>query len=277
MIKNNDIFDNTMARKERVFYRTVPLVSNREIAPAHFVLELECPDIAGPAHAGQFVMIRPAEVSNTLLARPLSIYRKEKGRLFFLYKIYGKGSKNLSLLGKGETVNIWGPLGNGFEIVHGRPWVFAAGGIGVAPFMFLAQDAPAGTAMTLFFGIKTRSQAILEKEFLELGCRVVFVTEDGSLGEKGLVTPYLESFIKQLAAESPEVYTCGPRPMEFNVAGICLQNSVRCQVAYEEYMGCGLGTCMGCVVKCRVDRDYAYKRVCREGPVFMADEIVWES
>jgi len=260
----------------RAFFQVLPVLENTEIAPNNFLIEIESKEISYICKAGQFAMLKPHRGVNTLLGRPYSIFRKNGDRLAFLYKVYGLGSKNISELKKGEYLDIWGPLGNGFFPAPAKHWIFIAGGIGIAPFLYLAQTAPHGTRMTLFFGIKTRDQAVLEEDFSRLNCKVIWVTEDGSLGEKGFATTYLDRHLSEHPGENAEIFTCGPKPMEAVVAQITMKHRVRCQVAYEEYMGCGLGTCMGCVVPCRQGDDWTYKRVCREGPVFLADEMVWE-
>lgn len=261
-----------------IHVQSLPIQSNMEIAPGFFILEVESPEITTGAKPGQFVMVKPQDRSGILLGRPFSIFKRDRSRLFFLYKIYGKGSREISLLKKGEQIRAWGPLGQSFFPTQRQNWIFVAGGVGVAPLLFLAQEAPRNITMTLFLGIKNKDQAILKSDFEKLNCKVIFVTEDGSLGEKGLVTDVLE---KSLAAEKnvsdTEIFTCGPRPMEARVAEIARKFNIPCQVAFEEYMGCGLGTCMGCVVKCRHEDDWSFKRVCREGPVFMADQIIWEN
>lgn len=260
----------------KAFFQVLPILENTEIAPNNFLIEVESKEIASISKAGQFAMLKPHRGINTLLARPYSIFRKNQNRLAFLYKIYGLGSRNISELKKGEMIDLWGPLGNGFLPTPAKHWIFLAGGIGIAPFLYLAQEAPKNIQMTLFFGIKTKDQAVLEKDFEKLNCKVIWVTEDGSLGEKGFATAYLDQYLADNDKKDIEIFTCGPRPMEAIAAKISAKHNVKCQVAYEEYMGCGLGTCMGCVAACKQGNDWIYKRVCREGPVFMADEIIWE-
>ncbi len=262
----------------QIHCQSLPIESNTEIAPGFFVLEINSPEIAKVSTPGQFAMIKPEGRVGILLGRPFSIFKKEDSKLSFLYKIYGKGSREISSLRKQDTVSLWGPLGRSFFPTQNKDWIFVAGGVGVAPFLFLAQNAPSDVKMTLLFGIKNKPQAILKNEFESLGCEVIFVTEDGSLGQKGLVTNYLEEFLsKEKSLQSKEILTCGPRPMESQVAKISKKLNLPCQVAFEEYMGCGIGTCMGCVVKCKNETDWIYKRVCREGPIFMSHEIIWEN
>ncbi|MBI1871232.1 MAG: dihydroorotate dehydrogenase electron transfer subunit [Chlamydiae bacterium] len=263
-----------MSERTPIFYDHVSLMTNHEVAPNHFVLTFEHSKMASLAQPGQFVMIKP-EKGSILLGRPYSIFRVDGSKLSFLYKIYGKGSREISRLKPGDSVYAWGPLGNGFRPTQTNEWLWVAGGVGVAPFLFLAQRSPKNIKMKLFFGIKTSDHAILKNEFEELGCSVTFVTEDGSLGEKGFVTDVLRKELNQGPRTTIELFTCGPRLMEAKVAQISRENHLRCQVAFEEYMGCGLGTCMGCVVECHDGKASYYKRVCREGPVFMADEMVW--
>ncbi|MBI1883381.1 MAG: dihydroorotate dehydrogenase electron transfer subunit [Chlamydiae bacterium] len=264
-----------------IFYQTLPVLKNEKIAAKFFILSLQTAEMARGAFPGQFAMLKP-ERSSVLLGRPYSVYKREGDILSFLYKIYGKGSRELSRVKSGEKINIWGPLGKGFQETSLREWAFVAGGVGVAPFLFLAQEAPKNISMTLYFGIKNKDQAILQKEFEDLNCKVIFVTEDGSYGEKGWVTDAVKKFLDQkLKTQNSklipiELFTCGPRLMEKAVAQLAQEYHLRCQVAFEEYMGCGLGTCMGCVVKCHNGKEGQYERVCREGPVFMADHIVWE-
>lgn len=279
MISNHsEVFNGMSSKVDTIYYRSLPVVLNEEIAPNNFILGVESSEISKIAKPGQFAMLKPLSGGSTLLARPYSVFKKEGNAVYFLYKIYGKGSRDLSKIKKRDQISIWGPLGNGFRETHAEKWIFVAGGIGVAPFLFLAQEAPQNVKMTLLFGVRTKDQAILKEDFEHLGCEVIFVSEDGTEGRKGLVTTHLDDLLKDrtFLSHNIEIFTCGPRPMEAEVARISIKNNIPCQVAYEEYMGCGLGTCMGCVVKGRVDDDWVFMRVCREGPVFMADQILWE-
>jgi dihydroorotate dehydrogenase electron transfer subunit len=199
-----------------------------------------------------------------------------------LYELKGIGTKGLSLSKPGEYLDVIGPLGNGFDfrkpLTANRKPILVAGGMGVAPLLFLAEklvNGPwtmdHGQKPIILMGTKTKKQILCEKEFKQLGFDVKIATDDGSFGFKGKVTDLLDDF---LLTENPQpltVFSCGPRPMLKELSRIASSQNIPAQVSLEEHMACGIGACLGCVVK----TTYGYKRVCKDGPVFVAQDLVW--
>lgn len=259
---------------------------NVKIAENYFCLELDAPELAEKSLPGQFISIRINE-RNLVLRRPFGVFDCQKNIFKIVYKVIGRGTRALTLLKKGDTVDILGPLGNGFVIPSAKKHIIVGGGVGIAPLYYLARKINKPKLTTIFLGAKTNVELACEKEFEALGCAVAVATEDGSKGAKGFVTVPLEDELKKLSnlrtpfskGDQTAIYACGPKGMLRAVSGIAEKYGVPCQVSLEEYMACGVGTCMGCVIKVRdtVDPEgFAYKRVCKEGPVFYSDGILWD-
>jgi dihydroorotate dehydrogenase electron transfer subunit len=236
---------------------------------------VKAPDIAASSKPGQFVMVRAGEGLDPLLRRPFSIHQvAEGGELQVLFKVIGKGTQALARLQPGQHMDILGPLGRGFTIAEDKQHYLVGGGIGIAPLLFLAKrilkkNEP--SAIRVFLGARTKDElASLVEDFTSLGLNVKTATEDGSLGNKGLVT----DLAVPLHHEGPvHVYTCGPHPMLRAVARLCRSNKWHCQVSLETLMACGLSACLGCAVL-RADLQ-GYVHACKDGPVFDADEVAW--
>lgn len=257
------------------------IIDHREVAPGHW--ELVLPKAQGFAEAvpGQFVMLLPRGPLSwdPLLRRPISIYRVEADRWSVLYRVVGRGTAMLASLRPGDAVDCLGPLGRGFrfhDLEKGASVVLVGGGVGVPPLYFLSQRLlEAGIVPEAFAGFASSAQVVAVREWQELGVDVQVTTEDGSLGRRGLVTALLK---ERLARGSVRrIFACGPRPMLGAVARIAGEAGIECQVAMEEWMGCGLGVCLSCVVRVRGGEGSkgTWARVCREGPVFDGREVVW--
>lgn len=257
------------------------IIDHREVAPDHW--ELVFPKAKGfqQAEPGQFVMllVRQDQAMDPLLRRPLSIFRVGEDRWSVLYRVVGRGTAALSAFRPGDLVDCVGPLGRGFtfdDLEEGTPVALVGGGIGVPPLYFLSQRLlKVGIVPEAFAGFAASSQVVAVRQWEELGVTVRVATEDGRIGHKGLVTDLLEDRLKQ--GNVRRVFACGPRPMLRAVAAIAHRYGASCQVAMEEWMACGLGVCLSCVVRVRVSEGgpAAWARVCREGPVFDAREVVW--
>lgn len=253
----------------------------------YYLLELALPDAFKKACAGQFAHIRVEESRDPLLRRPLSIHEVssagsgKKGTIKILYGAVGKGTRLLSEKKKGGSVDCLGPLGNGFDIKkidRAKNIYIVAGGIGVAPLFFLVKTLTQrnGVAcqkkLAVLIGAKTKADILREKDFKSLGCKVCVATEDGSKGFKGRVTELLTKELDTAVGPSSTICACGPKPMLASIAVIANKHEIPAQVSLEEFMGCGVGACLGCVIKTRD----GYKRICHDGPVFDAQEIEWE-
>jgi dihydroorotate dehydrogenase electron transfer subunit len=263
------------------------VLSNRKLSDDYNVLALEAPEIAALAQPGQFVMIKPARGSDPLLRRPFSIFeilRDANGEprgLSILNKRIGVGTGLVYEAEPGSHVACLGPLGRPFEPVEPpmRAWM-VAGGVGLAPFLTLAEALLSrGTPATLFYGARRAADLYHVDEFERLGVTVVTATEDGSRGEKGFITVPLDHALAAVRpGEQVKLYVCGPTPMMRAVATIADFHGQPCDVSLEQVMGCGLGGCYSCVVLTRqVGAPPHFVRSCLEGPVFDAGRIVWEA
>ena len=210
---------------------------------------------------GQFVNVR---LPGFYLRRPISVCDKEDGVLTLVYKVVGHGTDYMAGLTPGTGLYVLCPLGNGYDLTTAgdAPLLFG-GGVGVPPLYLLAKELRrAGKAVSVVLGFNTKDEVFYENEFRALGAHVTVTTADGSYGTKGFVTDAL-----------PEAYscfyTCGPLPM---LKAVCKTASTDGQVSLEERMGCGFGACVGCTHKTKT----GYKRVCKEGPVFYKEDLLWE-
>jgi len=258
-----------------------PLLHNRPELQDYRVLELHAPAIAASARPGQFVHVRVGDGADPLLRRPISIMLVEPhaGLIRLLVKQVGRGTELLARLPDGATVDLMGPLGNGFAMPPaGKDVLLVAGGVGVAPLIMFAdalQTAPGNYRVRGLYGGRDSDQLPVWTEFGGRCEEFVVTTEDGSAGEPGLVTDLLEGQLQR--GDVQAVHTCGPRPMMAKVAALTAAAGVGCFASLEQWMGCGVGACMGCVVPAtgRTGVSPAYVRVCKDGPVFDATEIDW--
>ena len=267
----------------------VKILYNKKIKGNYFHLVLQAPKITKESLPGQFLHIKVNDAYEPLLRRPLSIHRLKGTNIELLYEVVGRATEVLSHRKSGEYLDVIGPLGNGFNyqlpITNYQLPILVAGGMGVAPLVFLAQRLAKQRPMVLI-GAKTEKQALCAKEFERLGCKVKVATDDGSVGFKGKATELLDNILasrfrlhvsgskKHVACSlqrAAQIYACGPRPMLKEISRISKEYNISAQVSLEEHMACGIGACLGCAVNTKD----GFKRVCKEGPVFKADGIVW--
>jgi len=274
------------------------ILINKEIAPGHFKMVLHVPGLISSMRPGQFLHIRAGTGCDPLLRRPISIHRVSPSQHIaeLLYKISGKGTLLMSRRSKGTCLDVIGPLGNGFRVPRGQSnFILIAGGMGVAPLTCLADLLATfrKKQITVILGACSTKAIVCEKEFQEIGARVIVVTEDGSKGSKGLATTVLEEVIERfdirknvsqdqhrghksmtISQYVPEVglYACGPIGMLKQVALIAKCANIMAQGSFEERMACGVGACLGCAIKTK----RGYERVCKEGPVFDLADIIWD-
>lgn len=296
------------------------VLKNEEISEGYFRLSIEAPEISQNAAPGQFVMLKVGNSYDPLLRRPFSIHKINKNGIEVLYKVIGKGTGMMGHIKPEEGVDLIGPLGNGFSSGPDiKEALIVGGGIGAAPLLALAEELKNKVKkITVFLGGRGRHDILCVEEFEEVGAEVKIATDDGSLGHKGFVTEILEQHLRQPQGTAPTpdfslIYSCGPHMMSKKVAGISSQFNIPCQVSLEAHMACGVGACLGCVIKtkkgtiltppnphfdkegvpkegelpsCGCDSNFvscdaqgsetSYKRVCMEGPVFVAEEVVWD-
>ncbi len=210
---------------------------------------------------GQFINIK---LDGLYLRRPISVCDCEDGVITIIYKVVGKGTKQMQEMSDGELDVLTG-LGNGYDTsVSGDKPLLLGGGVGVPPLYMLAKKLIAeGKKVTVVLGFNTKSEVFYENEFRALGADVVVATADGSYGVKGFVTDAIGNI------EYSYFYTCGPEPMLKAVYNATMTSG---QLSFEERMGCGFGACMGCSCKTL----YGNKRICKDGPVLVKEEIIWE-
>ncbi|MFC1980667.1 dihydroorotate dehydrogenase electron transfer subunit [Chloroflexota bacterium] len=245
---------------------STPIVSNSEAMPGVRLIWLESPQIAAAAKPGQFVMVRCGK--ETLLRRPLSIHQvdESKTKLALLFNVVGKGTAWLSRRKAGDNIDLFGPMGNGYTIYpDSKNLLLVAGGIGIAPLYFLAQDAgKRGLSVTLLYGTAIENPYPVVSHDIKL----IRATEDGSVGYHGLVTDLLPDFTEK----ADQVFACGPLPMYKTMARVPELKNTPVQLSLEIMMGCGKGVCYGCTVKTK----NGLKQVCKDGPVFELEDIIWE-
>jgi dihydroorotate dehydrogenase electron transfer subunit len=252
------------------------IIHNRPEQKDYRVLELHAPHVAEHARPGQFVHVRVACDNDPLLRRPISIMSADRhtGLIRLLIKKVGRGTEIMSELPEGAMLDLLGPLGNGFTLPpEGKDVLLIGGGVGIAPLVFFAdllQTSPGERRARGLMGGANEDQLPVWTEFAGRCEEFYVTTDDGSAGEQGLVTDLLPAQIAR--GDLQAVYTCGPRPMMAKVAAMCAEAKLPCYASLEQWMGCGVGACLGCVVPgTKVD----YLRVCRDGPVFEAGEVDW--
>lgn len=250
------------------------IVENKKIAQGFYRMHVGSVYLAKNAKPGQFVEIRCSDDIEPLLRRPLGVHRISKNGIDLLYEVVGKGTAMLLEKKAGEEIDLIGPLGNGFDIATStKAAILVAGGIGIAPLAALARKlTQTGRKVSVVIGAKKKSHLLCEDELKALGCTVKVATEDGSKGFKGLVTDLLRDMLAASCALRATIYACGPAGMLKTVSKIAGEKRMPCQVSLEERMACGVGVCLGCPVKISGG---GYKMVCKDGPVFNAEEIAW--
>jgi dihydroorotate dehydrogenase electron transfer subunit len=260
--------------------------SNVEVMHGVYLMWIEAPDIAAAAQPGQFITVRCGHFT---LRRPFSIHRvgnnnvieceATQSQVAILFRVAGRGTLWLSQRKAGERLDILGPLGKGFTIApESKNLLLVAGGIGIAPLVFFTQRASSQHQITLIHGANTVAQLYTERCHLTAinhrRVHVIPVTENGSMGQKGMATDILPDFLDW----ADQIYACGPVNMYKTMAQMSLRAKrsnlrlEKCQVSLEVRMGCGFGACYACTI----DTKKGLKQVCRDGPVFELDDIIWQ-
>lgn len=248
--------------------KTCKILARETLAPGIVSVTVEAGEMARAAKPGQFVNIACGQ--GLLLRRPISICDVEGDALRVVFQVKGDGTRWLAAQETGAELNLLGPLGHGYEGLYpetGKVLV-AGGGIGVPPMLYAAKAAPGGAVAVL--GFRSRDFVILQEEFAAAGCPVRIASDDGSVGYHGFV----DALVKDTLETDPSiraVMACGPRPMLKNVWKAAQPFGVPVYVSMEERMGCGIGACLVCA--CSVKGHYQH--VCKDGPVFHAEEVDW--
>ena len=272
-----------------------PVQSTEEVADAVFITRLLSPTIAKQVEPGQFIQVRLRDEAVPLLRIPLSVAATDRtsGIIDVLYEAVGPKTSLLSRLRAAESLACLGPIGNSFPAPQpDQQVVLIGGGVGLPPLLFfghaLMNDRRAAgrhaagrhvAGVDLFVGARTKAKHLGMERLRTAASSVAITTDDGSAGHAGLVTELLEQKLR--SREDVVVYTCGPHPMMRAVAAICSRSGVSCFASLEEYMACGYGVCVGCVVETvppHQDRsEYErYSRICVDGPVYDAAQISWD-
>ncbi len=261
------------ATRPRPVLERVECLSNVRVTEGVGLMTLRAPRVASMAEPGTFVHLRIAEDTALLLRRPFSIHRACGDMIVLLYQVLGPGTRAMSLRGRGDVMDVIGPLGSGFGMPdHLSHALLVAGGLGAAPLGFLAERlAERGVAVTVAFGAPTAARLVARELFDSVARKVSLATDDGSEGRSGPVTDLVEDLI---ASDRPDrIYVCGPEAMACRVALQAAAAGVPCEVSLERLMACGVGACLSCVVS----TTWGSRCACCDGPVFDAGEVQWEA
>jgi len=247
------------------------ITEKKAIAREIYSFVIACPEVAEIAQPGQFVHIR---ANGFTLRRPISIcgIDKAKGTLRIVFEIRGEGTSEIAKLNEGDLIDMLAPLGHGFTVRKNfKKVVLIGGGIGTPPMLPLAGHY--GEKAVAISGFRNASAVILQDDFKKTGAEVILCTDDGSMGIHGFVTQPLKDLAEKGGIDA--VYACGPMPMLKNIAAICKENGIYCEISLEERMACGIGACLGCACRTvRNDEEY-FAHVCKDGPVFKAEEVLF--
>lgn len=253
------------------------VIEHRLFQGDYRLLRLSAPLIGPLVQPGQFVHLKIPRLEQAVLRRPFSVFKADDQSLSILYKTVGKGTAALNTVAEGEPVNLIGPLGAGFPTVgKGKTPVLVAGGYGNAALYLQAARLPVkGVA---FFGGRTSGDVLCVDEFEALGWEVRVTTDDGSLGQKGFVTAALDAWLSERPErfQSLELFACGPNAMLKAVGDRVLAKGITAWLSMDRNMACGVGACLTCVIKRKTADGWEWARCCKDGPVFNANEIVWD-
>lgn len=244
-------------------------------APRHFVLTMKSAHLAQTSRPGHFIAVA-ADTGSAILRKPFSVYKVDPaaGEISILFSVYGPTTTAMSRMLPGDDIDVLGPLGGRIfdpEPMVGIHHILVGGGYGVPPLNYLAKvirAADPSARVTVIIGARTSNLLVGDDGLTDVGVTVVFCTDDGTAGVHGRVTDALLPLLQS----DCRVYTCGPTPMMKAVGELSESNGVDCQVSLETFMPCGVGICVGCVVK---KRDGVYSRTCTDGPVYPGCEVAW--
>jgi len=246
---------------------TVTIEDNRKVNEKYYKLIFRSPRLARGVKPGQFLHVQLGQSLDPFLRRPFSYSRTGGQRVEVLYEILGRGTALLSDFRPGMKLKIMGPLGQGFSLkVKNKKRVLVAGGVGVPPLVFLAEKIPINY---LLIGTKSKAEVLPKRELAGVKAKVLYSTNDGSYGVKGFVTVLLEQIIRKEGAGRLYIQTCGPTVMMNAVMDMARRYHIPGEASMEENMACGVGACLGCMVK----TDKGWTTSCTEGPVFRFDQL----
>ncbi len=245
----------------------VVILENKKVNGKYFKLVFRSQNLSRNIRPGQFLHVRINQGQDPFLRRPFSYFRVSPGKVEVLYEVLGRGTSILSGKKKGDVLKVMGPLGNAFsEKIGKKKRILVAGGVGVPPLVFLAEQYP--TAY-LLIGTKSNAEIMPKSELKKVRAKVLCSTEDGSYGTAGRVTLLLEKILRGQHPEEFFIQTCGPKPMMKAVIAIAAKYGIAGEASWDESMACGVGACLGCMVKTRA----GLKRACADGPVFKFEDL----
>ncbi len=251
------------------------LLAKEMLVEGIYKFSVESPEIANIAKPGQFLEIQVSDIGEPFLRRPISIYNisKENGIIEFIFQVKGRGTEILAKTEIGKEIDIMGPLGFGtFKVEEYNNVAIIGGGIGTYPLYELTKELKGKANLNVYLGFRDKSLVTCEKEFEEIGLnKLVVTTDDGSYKEKGFAIDFMKKDIEEHAVDM--IFACGPLPMLKAVRQYAIENNIPCQISLEERMGCGIGACLGCAVKVISGKEPRYGHVCKEGPVFNAQDV----
>lgn len=259
----------------------VRVARHENLTGEYWILTLEAPATGAAAKPGQFIHLEIPTAEDAILRRPFSIYLADEASVSILYKPVGRGTRAMLRLRPGDTTSIIGPLGNGFPVHRGttNP-VLVAGGYGMAALFMVARALP--NRGVIFMGGASARDILCVDDFKGIGWDVQITTVDGTRGTQGLVTDLIDPFLDAARAagrEPPEYFACGPNGMLRAVAERAQTAGHTAWLSMDRHMGCGVGACLVCVQRVRDPagaQGWGWARVCTEGPVFEAGEVVWD-
>ncbi|MBE5940766.1 MAG: dihydroorotate dehydrogenase electron transfer subunit [Lachnospiraceae bacterium] len=252
------------------FKENSKIVKADKLAEGVYSIWFETENIAKESKAGQFISVYCNEGSR-ILPRPISICEVEGNKLRIVYRVVGKGTEEFSRMNEGESLDIMGPLGNGYTLKDNKA-LLIAGGIGIPPMVQCAKELKNMGVSDITIVAGYRNNDIFLKEELEKYGKLYIATEDGSVGTKGNVM----NAIKENGITADVIYTCGPTPMLKAIKEWALAEGIEAQLSLEEKMACGIGACLACVCQSKEIDHHSQvhnKRICKDGPVFLAQEV----
>jgi dihydroorotate dehydrogenase electron transfer subunit len=259
-----------------IYYLAASVISNEQIVSNYWRLVLKAPPLSKKFQPGQFVALQCTPKREPLLKRPLGIYSADpgKGTITLIYKVVGEGTKCLTTIVPGNSLTLLGPLGNGFNLKEDeKKIILVAGGLGMVslfPVLKKIRQTRKKVEIFIYWGADSQNHFFLEKDLIGLGLKNIrLATDDGSRGYHGLITELFARDLRHFSGGM--IFACGPTPMLSKVAQLSKKYRLAAQVSLEARMACGWGVCQGCVVA----TVNGYKKVCDEGPVFEAGEIIW--
>lgn len=252
-----------------MFIVNAPIEECIELENQIFLLKIFSPEIAHIIKPGEFLNVRVSESVYPLLRRPFSVCDVEGDHIFLMFNILGEGTKILSHKHKGDSVDLLGPLGHGFNLEGDyETAVIVAGGLGVAPFPYVTKILKDKKKILSFIGGRTY------KDVINYSLQNVLIsTDDGSLGIKGNVVDLLGNNLNLIKANSSKIFACGPNAMLRSLKEFCIVHKLDCEVSTECAMACGFGICQGCPIESTQNSD-KYLLVCKDGPVFNIKDVV---